>query len=56
MQSLALIAKQIGRCKEITMRLLALRRPRCRLTGEFNPSYTPATLPPLWERLPAAIE
>jgi two-component system NtrC family sensor kinase len=29
-QSLARITRQIGRCKEITMRLLALRRPDCR--------------------------
>ena len=36
MQSLALIAKQIGRCKEITMRLLALRRPRRRGGEEFD--------------------
>lgn len=36
MQSLALIAKQIGRCKEITMRLLALRRPRRRAGEEFD--------------------
>jgi two-component system NtrC family sensor kinase len=35
-QSLALIAKQIARCKEITMRLLALRRPRRRAAEEFN--------------------
>jgi len=35
-QSLALIAKQIGRCKEITMRLLALRRPRRRGGEEFD--------------------
>ena len=36
MQSLALIAKQIGRCKEITMRLLALRRPRRRGGEDFD--------------------
>jgi signal transduction histidine kinase len=35
-QSLALIAKQIGKCKEITMRLLALRRPRRRGVEEFD--------------------
>jgi len=35
-QSLALIAKQIGRCKEITMRLLALRRPRRPTVEEFD--------------------
>jgi two-component system, NtrC family, sensor kinase len=35
-QSVALIAKQIGRCKEITMRLLALRRPRRRGVAKFD--------------------
>ena len=35
-QSLALIAKQIGRCKEIIMRLLALRRPRRRGAEKFD--------------------
>ena len=35
-QSIALIAKQVGRCKEITMRLLALRRPRRRAVEEFD--------------------
>jgi two-component system NtrC family sensor kinase len=35
-QSLALIARQIGRCKEITMRLLALRRPRSRGVEKFD--------------------
>jgi signal transduction histidine kinase len=35
-QSLALIAKQIGRCKEITMRLLALRRPGRRGVEKFD--------------------
>jgi len=35
-QALALIAKQIGRCKEITTRLLALRRPRRRAVEEFD--------------------
>jgi two-component system NtrC family sensor kinase len=35
-QSLALIVKQIGRCKEITMRLLALRRAQRRATEGFD--------------------
>jgi signal transduction histidine kinase len=35
-QALALIVKQIGRCKEITMRLLALRRPGRRGVEKFD--------------------
>jgi two-component system, NtrC family, sensor kinase len=35
-RSLTMITGQIRRCKELTMRMLALRRPRSRLTGKAD--------------------